>query len=473
MTTESRQIDERLLRHLQEHGQSRVLKWLDELDGAARQRLTEQLAGLDFERLARLRELIGVPPTDIGFLDVSPAPIERIPLTAEQQESERKIAQIGQRALEADRVAALTVAGGQGTRLKYDHPKGMYPVTPIRQKSLFELFAEQILAARRRYGCALPWLIMTSPTNDAETRQFFETNGFFQLGPDSVHFFVQQTNPMLDSQGRLLLAEEDELLVGPDGHGGAFAALAASGLLEVLREGGWDVLSYFQVDNPLVTVADRRFIGHHLHRDADFSCKVVPKRDPDEGLGLVVMKGDRPAIIEYTDVPEDVAGARLPSGRLYLPYGSIAVNIIDVPFCERVAQQQDGLPWHVIKKQYEVIGEDGRKVRVPLEGCYKFERFIFDALAFADECAFVEVRRDDDFAPVKNAEGADSPETARELMQRRWLHWLQAAGVAVNVPTNFDSPVVEISPLYAADAKELKDRLEPGWELSFPLLLEP
>ncbi|MHC4591597.1 MAG: UTP--glucose-1-phosphate uridylyltransferase, partial [Planctomycetota bacterium] len=447
MTTESREIDRRVLRQLHEHGQNRVLEWLDELDDAARVRLMQQLAELDFERLARLRELIGVPPTDIGFLDVSPAPIERIPLRADQREAERRIEQLGQQALEADRVAALTVAGGQGTRLQYDHPKGMYPVTPIRKQSLFELFAEQILAARRRYGCALPWLIMTSPTNDAETRQFFETNGFFHLGPDCVHFFVQQTNPILDGGGRLLLAGEDELLVGPDGHGGAFAALATSGLLEVLRKGGWDIISYFQVDNPLVTVADRRFIGHHLHKGADFSCKVVPKRDPDEGLGLVVMKGDRPAIIEYTDVPEDVAETRLPSGQLYLRYGSIAVNIIDVPFCERVAQQEDSLPWHVARKQYEVIGGNGGKVRMPLESCYKFERFIFDALSLADECAFVEVRRDDDFAPVKNAEGTDSPGTARELMQRRWLHWLQAAGVAVNVPTNLDSPVVEISPL--------------------------
>lgn len=458
---------------LRQHDQEHVLRWLGELDEEGGERLLGQLAGLDLGRLERFRRLLGTPPTDVSFADVSPAPVERLPLNEAQQEAERRVERIGREALEDDRVAVLTVAGGQGTRLRYDHPKGMYPITPILGKSLFRYFAEQILAGRRRYGCALPWFVMTSPTNDAETRHFFRASDHFSLGAETVHFFVQRVNPILDGGGRLLLAEKDGLLVGPDGHGGTFEALAEAGMLEVMRRGRWDLISYFQVDNPLVTVLDPRFIGHHLNRGADFSCKVVPKREPEEGLGLAVMKGDRPAVIEYVDVPERVAAARLPSGKLRLRYGSIAIHIIDVPFAERVAQQAEGLPWHVARKGYEVINADGKKVLAPPQSCYKFERFIFDSLMFADECAFVEVRRNSEFAPVKNAEGQDSPETARSLMQRCWLEWLQEAGARLEIPRDLTGPVVEISPLYASDVEELKERIEPGWEPEFPLVLEP
>lgn len=473
MAPQFTEAEQRIVRKLHEDGQAHVLRWVDELDEAGRRRLMQQLAELDFELLKEFKLLIQTPPTDVGFADVEPAPVERLPLQEFRREAERGITARGLRALEADRVAVVTVAGGHGTRLRYDHPKGMFPITPIRRQSLFEFFAEQVLAARRRYGCRLPWLIMTSPTNDAETREFYRQNEFFGLGEQTVHFFVQQVNPILDGEGRLLLAEKDRLLVGPDGHGGTFAALARSGLLEMLRSGGWDLISYFQVDNPLVTVADPRFLGHHRHKGADFSCKVVPKRDPAEGLGLAVLKGNRPAVIEYVDVPAEVAAARMPSGKLRLRFGSIAIHVMDVPFAERVAGHPEGLPWHVARKQYEIVGEDGRKTLSQPKGCHKFERFIFEALAFADQCAFVEVRRNTEFAPVKNAEGEDSPDTARRLMQRRWLQWLQAAGASVKLPKDLSSPTVEISPLYAADPEELKERLEPGWEPSFPLLLEP
>jgi len=382
------------------------------------------------------------------------------------------VLQLGRDALKADRVAAVTAAGGQATRLRYDHPKGMYPITPIRRASLFQSFAEQILAARRRYGCRLPWLIMTSPTNDAETRDFFARNRFFDLGKDSVHFFTQEVNPIVDPEGRLLRAEVGELLVGPGGHGGTFDAMASSGLADMLEGAGLDLISYFQVDNPLVTVADPRFIGHHMRKSADFSCKVVPKRSPEEGLGIAVLKDGKPAVIEYVEVPDKVASARTPDGELRYLHGSIAIHVINVPFVRRVAHE-DALAWHIARKQYEIVDDEGQKTLSAPDGCCKFERFIFDALPMARECAFVAVRRESEFAPVKNAQGKDSPESARRLMQQRWLDWLRAAGASFQPPPDLASAVIEISPLYAANAAELKERVEPGWQPSFPLLLEP
>jgi UDP-N-acetylglucosamine/UDP-N-acetylgalactosamine diphosphorylase len=467
-----RKQEEAVIRSVRERGQGHVLRWLDELEADSRRRLLSQLAEVDFDELDEFRGLIETPPTDISFGDVAPPPVARVPLTDAQHRNERRVIRQGWQALEADRVAALTAAGGQGTRMGYDHPKGTYPITPVRKKSLFQHFAEQILAARRRYRCRLPWLIMNGPSNDAETRRFFADNGYFGLGGDTVHFFTQQALPVLDTEGKLLLAEKDQLLTGPDGHGGIFEALANAGLLDMLRAGGWDLISYWQVDNPLATIADPRFLGHHLRKGADFSCKVVPKRSPAEGLGLAVRKSGVSTIVEYIDVPDQVAAARVPSGKLRFTYGSVAMHIMSVPFVERVAERH-ALPWHIARKQYPIVDQEGPKVLSAPQGCCKFERYVFDALPLADECAFVEVRRDAEFAPVKSGEGEDSPATARRLMQRLWLQWLRTAGVAVQMPTDLSQPHIEISPLFALDEEELKERIEPGWQPEFPLVLEP
>ena len=464
--------EESVIRRVREGGQEHVLRWLGELDEARRTRFLLQLGRVDFGLLKVFRKLVTTPPTEVSFTDMEPAPVERLPLTSREREPEERIIALGEKALRAGRVTALTVAGGQGTRLRYGHAKGMYPITPLRGKSLFETFAEQIRAARKRYRCGIPWLVMTSPANDAETRRFFRENDFFQLGRDSVEFFVQETYPILDRDGNMMLAEKDRLLAGPGGHGDTYTALARAGLLDKLRNVGRDLISYFQVDNPLVTAIDPRFIGHHLAKDADFSCKVVPKRGPTEGLGIAVLQCRRPAVVEYIDVPDRVAVERGPNGRLCYLYGSIAIHIIDVPFIERVAHQ-NALRWHVATKQYEYLGRDGQKKLSAPGGCYKFERFIFDALPLADNCAFVEVQRTTEFAPVKAAEGEDSPARTQHAMQRMWLQWLQAAGVKVAVPKDFSTPVIEISPLFAASAEELKERVKPGWEPEFPLVLEP
>jgi UDP-N-acetylglucosamine/UDP-N-acetylgalactosamine diphosphorylase len=463
---------EAVIRRVKRSGNGHVLAWLDELDDRGRTALLDQLAKVDFDRVEALRTLIEAPPTDIEFADMVPAPVERLPIRPEEMADEREVFALGERALRANRVAAVTVAGGQGTRLRYDHPKGMYPISPIRGKSLFQLFAEQILAARRRYGCDLPWLIMTSLVNDAETRAFFRDSGYFGMGADSVRFFSQGTNPILGPQGELLLAEKGELLVGPDGHGGTLAALEAADLLTELRSGGYDLITYFQVDNPLVTAVDPRFIGHHLRLNAEFSCKVIPKRDPREGLGIAVLQEDKPAVIEYVDVPEETASERFPDGKLRFRFGSIAIHIINVSFIDRVISHDDHLPWHVALKQYETVNEAGTKVLSAPKSCHKFERFIFDALRFADAAAFVEVARETEFGPVKNYEGQDSPESARRLMQQCWLRWLRQADADFEMPADLSSPVIEISPLYADSAEELKRRIEPGWEPQFPLVLE-
>ena len=364
-----------------------------------------------------------------------------------------------------------TVAGGQGRRFDYKPPKGIYPITPVLKKSLFQVHAEKILAARRRYGCRMPWLIMVSPFNEAETRAFFGQHSYFGLGAGSVHFFAQPVNVILGADGRMLMEEKFHVLTGPDGHGGVFEALARSGLLPTLQEDGFDLVSYFQVDNPLVTIADEHFLGHHLAGQAEFSSKVVRKREALERLGAAALRSGRPAIIEYSDLPEAMATERLPSGELKYLYGSIAVHVVDVAFARRVAEQGLSLPWHIARRQYEVVDAQGRKANSDPKGCYKFERFVFDCMPYAEACAFVEVERADEFAPVKTQQGPDSPPTAQAMMGAQWLRWLKEAGADVSA-LHGPYAELEIGPLFATSAEELKSRLPPACRLLPPVVLD-
>lgn len=461
---------QRTIDRVKEQGHPYVLRWLGELAEGELAGFLEQLAAVDFERVGEFARLIagGGQGNRATCEDIEPAPVDRLPRTDAECTAERHALGLGRKALEDDRAAALVVAGGQGTRLGYNAPKGTYPITPVRKKSLFQVQAEKILSARRRYGCRLPWLVMTSLANDADTRAFFAQHDFFGLGRDSVHFFAQKNNPILGAGGRLLLEAKGRLLTGPDGHGGVFEALLAGGMLDVLESAGHDLISYFQVDNPLVPVADERFLGHHVGQGADFSCKVVPKRDPSEGLGVAALHGGSPVVVEYIDLPKEMAEQRGADGELRYLFGSIAVHVIGTAFARRMGERGDALPWHVARKKYAALDEAGEAAP---GDCYKFERFVFDCLPHARACAFVEVDRADEFAPVKNAEGQDSPECCRGMMKAQWLRWLTEAGMDVSALQAPDAQV-EISPLVAANAAELKARLPQQRRLSPPFVLD-
>ena len=460
---------QRIVERVRREGHSHALRWLAELADGQRAAFLQQLGAIDFDRVRELGELVRGGAERPSLSDLEPAPVVRL-AASEDDEAEDAVRKVGRKALADDRVAALTVAGGHGTRLGYDAPKGMYPIMPVTGKCLFQVFAEKILAARRRCGCRMPWLIMTAPTNDTETRAFFADRDFFGLGEGTVHFFTQQTNPILDAQGRLLLEEKGCLLAGPDGHGGLFEALSASGLAARLAGSGHDLISCFQVDNPLVTVADRRFLGHHVRSGAEFSSKVVAKRDAAEGLGIAALRSGRQAIGEYIHLPPELARELAPSGELKYLYGSIAIHLINTDFAARVGSGEARLPWHVARKRYDALDEEGNTAPPP-GGCYKFERFVFDSMAHASACAFVEVERDSEFAPVKNAEGPDSPAAAREMMRRMWLGWLRRAGADVSA---FDDPAaeLEIGPLFAIDSEELEQNLPPHWRAEPPVVLD-
>ena len=251
---------------------------------------------------------------------------------ARRSSVDREAADLGEDHIRRGRTALLTVAGGQGSRLGFDGPKGMFPVTPLRRLTLFAWFAEKLLAARRRYGVVIPWLIMTGSQNHRATQEYFEKQEWFGLGRDTVRLFMQGSLPSLSPEGRLLLGPDGGLLVNPDGHGGVIDALRRSGGLAAMQEQGVEQLFYFQVDNPLVRAPDPVFLGFHCREGARISSKVIEKAYPEEKLGIIVTMGGKQAVIEYSDLDDARMHARDADGRLLYCQGSIAIHILEVAF---------------------------------------------------------------------------------------------------------------------------------------------
>jgi UDP-N-acetylglucosamine/UDP-N-acetylgalactosamine diphosphorylase len=463
---------------LTRHGQGHLLAWWGDLTAAGRASLQAELKGIDFEQLDRLfADLVrgnGHSPIDPDSVQAIEA--IRLPQTDGERVARRRAAELGAEALAAGEVGIVLVAGGAGTRLGFDGPKGTFPIGPVSRASLFQIHAEKIVAEGKRHGRPLPTYVMTSPENHAATVEFFESNDRFGL--DHVRFFVQGQMPAVDRvRGKILLAERGQLALSPDGHGGTLAALAAAGpdgassCLDEMRQRGIQTLFYFQVDNPLVQIADPAFIGLHRQAGAEMSFKVVERLSPDEKLGAVVTVGGRPQVIEYSDLPPELASRRVPEGRLELWAGSIAIHALERAFIERMVAEAR-LPFHRAIKKVAYVNEEGAVVKPSEPNGVKFEQFIFDALPHATAWAIVETDRSTEFEPLKNAVGPDSPATVHQRMSDLFGNWLEQAGAIV--PRRSDGSIpfgIEISPLFALDAHELRSKIEPGLVIERPIYL--
>jgi UDP-N-acetylglucosamine/UDP-N-acetylgalactosamine diphosphorylase len=455
-------------------GQGHVFRWWEDIGEEGRNSLLEQLSPIDFNELDELaaRHRGGEAPLPEG--EIQPAEVIPLARTRAELGAAEEVRRIGEEALRAGTVAVFLVAGGQATRLGIDVPKGAFEITPIRKKTIFEHHAEKIRALSKRYGTRLPFYIMTSEANDAATREFFEENGYFELDPADVYFFKQDMMPALDFDGRLILDAKDHIFTSPNGHGGSITSLKRSGALADLQGRGIKHIFYFQVDNVLIKIADPIFLGHHIGNRSDISAKVAPKTGPEEKVGVVCRIGTTTTVIEYSDLPERYKYARSEDGKLLYSAGNLAIHALDVDFVDRLNRQEYSLPFHIARKTIPFLNEAGELVTPQEKNGLKFEKFVFDALRSAEATAIVEVDRDEEFAPVKNAKGEDSPDTARELMIRLCAKWLEQAGA--RVPRASDGRVeglLEISPLFALDAEELQRKLPPSFDVRSPLYLGP
>jgi len=463
---------EMLRKLLSERGQEHALGFWADLGEGERRALAKQLGSIDLDLLDRLVEGEGVFEPDPDTSSIEEPEVVTLPETEEDRKARDAARERGLDEMRGGRVAALVVAGGQGTRLGFDGPKGAYPVGPVTDRTLFRLHAEKIIAASRRAGRPIPWYIMTSEANDKATRAFLREHKHFGLDPEDVFIFTQGMLPGVDGDGKMFLAGPGRVFTAPNGHGGTLSALVDSGALEDMTTRGIEHIYYFQVDNPLVPVPDPVFIGHHAEAGAEMSSKVLRKRSPDEPIGTVVRRGGRVEVVEYSDIPPEIRDAKTADGDMRYPWGSIAIHVISVGFIRRFIEEELTLPFHRARKKIPHVDGEGNRVTPEEPNGTKFEMFIFDALRFAKASVTMEVAREDEFAPVKNATGTDSVATSRAAMSDLYARWLESAGVRVERDAGGAvAGSIEISPLTADSAEALGENTPEGVEFRDGLAL--
>ena len=444
-------------------GQRHVVRYYATLPEESRRQLTDQIQALDLGTIADLIKTQVKVKAHVA-LPQRIDPVKAYPRdpTAEHRQLYHDAELRGRELLEQGKVAAFLVAGGQGTRLGYDGPKGEYPVTPVKNKPLFKVFAEQLLAHSRDAGKPIPWYIMTSDLNDPATRGFFLKHDYFGYDPKDVFFFQQGMMPAFAFNGDMLLAEKDSLALSPDGHGGSLRALDKSGALADMKNRGIEHLSYFQVDNPLVHCIDPLFLGLHDLTSSEMSSKTIPKASALEKVGNFVQADGVVQVIEYSDLPESLALQTNPDGSLRFNAGSIAIHALRVSFVERLnTGGRLSLPWHRAEKKVPYVDDTGNVVKPEKPNAVKLEQFVFDAIPLAKNAIVYTTDRAEEFSPVKNAEGVDSPDTCRRDQVRRAARWLTAAGLEVPIRNGEPDTMLEISPLFATSAIQLPRRPLP------------
>ncbi|MHC4205819.1 MAG: UTP--glucose-1-phosphate uridylyltransferase [Planctomycetota bacterium] len=450
---------ENLKKLLKNHHQGHILAFWDQLDEGQKHNLLAQIRRLDLTKIdVWVEKFIKNYAPDAITSDFVPAlSYNSTPAGPDQQRKYAEAVKLGTELIAAGKVAAFVVAGGQGTRLGFDGPKGNFPISPVKNKTLFQIFADSIEAASQKYQAKCPWYVMTSPLNYEETLEIFHSNNHYGLDKNNVFIFQQGTLPNFSTDGKILLADKSTIACSPDGHGGSLKALHQSGALDDMKRRGIEFLSYWQVDNPLINIFDPLFIGLHALDEAEMSSKALIKSGPKEKVGNFCLVDGRVTVIEYSDMPDELAESRNPDGSLVFELGSIAIHIINRTFVEKLNADGFSLPLHRAVKQIKHIDENGNAVE---SDGIKLESFVFDALPLASKSVILQTIRSQEFAPTKNAAGIDSVETTRQMMTARAADWLESAGVAVpRKPDGSVDCLIEIAPSFALQKEDIKEKL--------------
>lgn len=420
-------------------GQDDLLKHLETLSGDARKNLERDIASQDWNELKALHaEKSAANLSDNVSADLQPMPFK---IAADDLRYDFW-KETGEILLGKGQVAAFLVAGGQGTRLGFEGPKGMFDIGLPSHKSLFQLQAERLQNLAAQVGHPIPWCIMTSPLNHEATVNFFTENNFFGMDRQNIRFFEQGTICALTPDGKAVLDGEDHLALVPDGNGGCFRALAQSGSLAWLIERGVRYVFLYSVDNALCRICDPAFIGALASEGRSMSAsKVVPKAGPNEKVGIFAFQNKKPGVVEYSDLPEEYRDMKNPDGSLTFDGGNIAVHLFKLEGLRKL--QTSKLPWHTARKT--VCG---------IEQCWKFEQFLFDAFPQLGTMMPFGVIREEEFSPVKNAEGNDSPKTARIMIGKLHKEWLKKAHCEVKA-----DKLYEISPTLSYAGEGLSRRV--------------
>ena len=404
---------ESIMKTLKKYSQEHLLNGFDKLEEAKQKELLDQIESTDFELINSLynntKEGLKIPESQISPIEY----LDKEKLNGYY----RSFQETGEKAIREGKLAAVTMAGGQGTRLGHSGPKGTFDIGLESHKSLFEILSDSLKEQGKKYDVIIPWFIMTSKENNADTIEFFAKHRYFGREKDkNIFFFEQGELPMVDTEGKILIGEDGLIKEAADGHGGIYEALVKNGMTKKMRELGVEWIFIGGVDNCLVKMVDPILMGIAIQKQVTAAGKSVVKANPQEKVGVFCKKNGRPSVVEYTEIPEDMAKATDEIGELIYGESHILCNLFNIDAVERMGSKP--LPYHTAFKKATYIDKNGNKVVPDGPNAYKFEAFLFDAFGELDDMAILRVKREEEFAPVKNASGVDSPETARELYRK-------------------------------------------------------
>lgn len=398
---------------LKKYSQEHLLNGYENLPEVKQKQLLNKIENTDFELI---NSLYNKTKETVEISESQLSPIEywdRKRLNGEY----KGFQEIGEKAIKSGKLAAVTMAGGQGTRLGHKGPKGTFDIGLDSHKSLFELLCDSLKTEGKKYGVTIPWFIMTSKENNQETIDFFAKHKYFGYEKNkNIFFFEQGELPMVDTEGKILIGEDGLIKEAADGHGGIYEALVKNGMTKKMRELGVEWIFIGGVDNCLAKMVDPVLMGLAIEKHVTAAGKSVVKANPQEKVGVFCKKNGKPSVVEYTEIPKEMSEATDKNGELIYGESHILCNLFNIDAVERMGKKP--LPYHTAYKKATYINNKGEKVVPDGPNAYKFEAFLFDAFGELDDMVILRVKREEEFAPVKNATGTDSPETARELYKK-------------------------------------------------------
>lgn len=397
--------------NVQKYKQEHLLKYYHELSSEQQEDLLKQIENIDWRLLDFLNNKDNAVKGKIE-------PLKVLELN-EINENRTIFESIGLQAVRKGKVGAVLLAGGQGTRLGFDKPKGMLNVGVTKELYLFEMLIRNLMDVTDQAGAFVPLYIMTSDKNDTDTKNFFEEHNYFGYSKEHVSFFVQDMAPSVDYQGKILMESKDKLSLSPNGNGGWFSSMQKCGLLKEIHEKGIEWINVFSVDNVLQRIADPILIGATIHSDCVSGGKVVRKASPEERVGVLCLEDGKPSIIEYYEMNHEMLHAKDENGQLLYNFGVTLNYLFQVNKLEEIMDKN--MPVHIVEKKIPHINENGQLIQPESNNGYKFETLVLDMIHLLDNCIPCEVERNKEFAPIKNSSGVDSLESARLLMQENGI----------------------------------------------------
>ena len=403
---------------LKANNQEHLLNYLKMANENGKKELIKEIENINFDEL---KELYKISKKDKEKALESQL-IEHIKFVDKYKMNEddfNKYKEAGENIIKNGEYAVVTMAGGQGTRLGHNGPKGTFllDIKP-KPKYLFEILTDSIKRANEKYGVILNWYIMTSTENDEKTEEFFKEHNYFDYPKNKIKFFKQGNLPLISEEGKLLVDENLHIKYAADGNGCIYKSMRLDGVLDDMKQKGIKWVFIGAVDNALLNMVDPILLGLTVCDGNQIGSKSVVKRSPEEPVGVFCKRNGKPGVIEYTELPTEMAHEVDEEGELLFGESHIMCNLYSFEALEKISKER--LPYHSAHKKAPYMNEKGEFIKVKEPNAYKYEAFIFDGFAYFDNISVLRGRRNEDFAPVKNAEGPDSPATAVELYNNYW-----------------------------------------------------